>query len=61
VCDKFNEKYKAGSKGMLKKDFIDEPFETAVKWPATVMSLEPVVWLENVSGCYLLDRFTPEK
>ena len=61
ICDKFNAEHEVGTAGMLKKDFENEPFETKTRSTAQVMCMEPVAWFENVSGSYLLDRFTPNK
>ncbi|MDP1611680.1 MAG: hypothetical protein Q8M11_11530, partial [Sulfuritalea sp.] len=43
-----------------KLDGVDEPFRTKTRSDAQVLSgHSAVIWLENVSGCYLLDRVTP--
>lgn len=60
ACDKFNSKVTVGAEVFVKLDGVDEPFRTRTKSPAQLLSGHtPVVWLENVSGCYLLDRVTP--
>lgn len=60
VCDKFNAAYPVGTDVLLKKDGHDELFPTKTRSTAQVMSgHSAVIWLENVSGCYLLDRVTP--
>lgn len=59
-CDRFNESYPVGTEVLLKKDFVDEPVRTRTWSEASVLSgHSAVVWLEGVSGCYLLDRVTP--
>lgn len=59
-CDAFNAKCPVGSKVRVNLDFVDEPFETVTCSEAQILSGHtPVVWLRDVSGCYLLDRVTP--
>lgn len=60
VCDKFNAAYPVGADVLLKKDGHDELFPTRTRSTAQVMGgHSAVIWLENVSGCYLLDRVMP--
>lgn len=60
ICDKFNAANPVGTAVLLKKDFQDELFPTKTRSTAQVMcGHSAVIWLENVSGCYLLDRVTP--
>lgn len=60
ICDQFNASYPVGTEMLLKKDGHDELFPTKTRSTAQVMSgHSAVIWLENVSGCYLLDRVTP--
>lgn len=60
ICDKFNASYPVGTEVLLKKDGHDELFPTKTRSTAQVLCGHSVViWLENVSGCYLLDRVTP--
>lgn len=60
VCDKFNASYPVGTDVLLKKDGHDELFPTRTRSTAQILSgHSAVIWLENVSGCYLLDRVTP--
>lgn len=55
-CDKFNAEHKVGDEVFLKKDFVDELFRTKTRSEAQVLSgHSAVIWLENVSGCYLLE------
>ena len=59
-CDAFNAACPVGGKVRVKLDFVDEPFETTTRSEAQILSgHSAVVWMENVSGCYLLDRVTP--
>lgn len=60
TCDKFNAANPVGTEVLLKKDGHDELFPTKTRSTAQVLSgHSAVIWLENVSGCYLLDRVTP--
>lgn len=55
-CDAFNKMHPVGSKVIVVKDF-GEQIETTVKYPAEILSGHtPVVWLDGISGAYLLDR-----
>jgi hypothetical protein len=55
-CDAFNERHPVGSSVMVVKD-LGEKIETKVKYPAEILSgHSAVVWLEGISGCYMLDR-----
>ena len=57
ICDKFNSNHSVGDEVMVKLDFKDDLFRTKTRSPAQVLSgHSAVIWLENVSGCYLLDR-----
>lgn len=56
-CDAFNAAHPVGTDVLVKLDFVDEPFRTKTRSPAQILSgHSSVIWLENVSGCYLLDR-----
>ncbi|MGC0052693.1 hypothetical protein ACNSPG_06455 [Brucella pituitosa] len=60
MCDKFNAENPVGTNVLLQKDGQVEPFPTKTRSMAQVMcGHSAVIWLENVSGCYLLDRVTP--
>ncbi|MGO1160405.1 hypothetical protein ACTOV4_00435 [Brucella sp. C7-11G] len=60
VCDKFNASNPVGTDVLVQKDGQVEPFPTKTRSTAQVMcGHSAVIWLENVSGCYLLDRVTP--
>lgn len=59
-CDKFNAAYPIGTPVTVELDFVDEPFATVTRSQAEVLSgHSAVIWLENVRGCYLLERVTP--
>lgn len=56
-CDAFNAKHAVGADVFVKLDGVDEPFRTKTQSAAQILSgHSAVIWLENVSGCYLLDR-----
>lgn len=59
-CDAFNAKCPVGGKVRVKLDFVDEPFETITRSEAQILSGHTaVVWMKNVSGCYVLECVTP--
>jgi hypothetical protein len=52
----FNERYPIGSTVTIIKD-SGEKVNTKVKYAAEILSgHSPVVWLEGIAGCYMLDR-----
>ena len=56
-CDRFNAICPVGGKVSVKLDNVAEPFETTTRSEAQILSGHtPVIWMHNVSGCYLLDR-----
>ena len=56
-CDAFNATNPIGSDVFVKLDGVDEPFRTRTRSDAQILSgHSAVIWLETVSGCYLLDR-----
>lgn len=58
-CDAFNARYRVGQRVSLRKDGGD-CIVTTTRTAAEVLSgHSAVIWLEGVSGCYLLDRVTP--
>lgn len=58
-CNAFNARCSVGSAVVVRKD-CGTHVETVTRAPAEVLSgHSAVVWLENISGCYLLDRVTP--
>lgn len=55
----FNQKHPVGSPVIVIKD-LGEKMKTRVKFPAEILNGHtPVVWLEGISGCYLLNRVIP--
>lgn len=61
-CDAFNALYPVGTEVTVKLDGRDEPFKTKTRSSAQILSgHSAVIWLENVSGCYLLDRVSAVK
>lgn len=60
ACDKFNALCPVGGKVRVKLDNVDEPLETTTRSEAQILSGHScIVWMDNVRGCYLLDRVTP--
>ena len=58
-CDEFNRLYAIGQHVTVRKD-NGERLSTVTRSAAEVLSgHSAVIWLEGVSGCYLLDRVTP--
>jgi hypothetical protein len=56
ACDEFNVKYPVGTKVFVRRD-KGEMQETVTRSKAEVLSgHSAVIWLEGISGCYLLDR-----
>ena len=52
----FNKRNPIGTNVIVVKD-LGEQVKTKVQYPAEVLSGHtPVVWLEGISGCYLLNR-----
>lgn len=60
LCDVFNTAHPVGADVHVKLDGKDEPFLTKTRSTAQILSgHSAVIWLDDVSGCYLLDRVTP--
>jgi hypothetical protein len=58
-CDLFNARYAVGQIVTVRKD-DGEGVQTKTRSQAEVLSgHSAVIWLDGVSGCYLLDRVTP--
>jgi hypothetical protein len=56
-CDDWNASNPVGSEVLIKLDGRDEPELTTTRSTAQILSgHSPVIWLTDVSGCYLLDR-----
>jgi hypothetical protein len=64
-CDLFNVRNPVGTAVTVKKDDMSTPdgfviVETITTSQAEVLSgHSAVIWLKDISGCYLLDRVTP--
>ncbi|GAC1042308.1 hypothetical protein thsrh120_23120 [Rhizobium sp. No.120] len=60
-CDAFNSRYPVGQTVSVRKD-DGAGVLTVTRSKAEVLSgHSAVIWLEGISGCYLLDRVTPIK
>lgn len=59
-CDAFNFECRIGGRVAVKIDGTDKPLITTTRSPAQIMGgHSAVVWLEGVSGSYLLSHVTP--
>lgn len=59
TCDDWNAKYPVGTAVVLKADG-GQNVATKTRSEASILSgHSAVIWLEGISGCYLLDRVTP--
>ena len=59
-CDAFNAKCNVGDAVAVMLDGAETPFHTTTLTKAQVMcGHSAVIWMNGVSGCYLLDRVTP--
>nr|WP_202423980.1 hypothetical protein [Duganella lactea] len=59
ACDKFSAAHRVGAAVTVQLDG-GEVRETITTSEAQVLSgHSAVIWLEGISGCYLLDRVTP--
>jgi hypothetical protein len=60
ACDAFNQTVQVGAKVALKRDGSDRLWPTKTRSNAQVMGgHSAVIWLDGISGSYLLDRVTP--
>ncbi len=58
-CANFNARYPVGTRVTVGRDAGDVEI-TATRSKAEVLSgHSAVIWLDGISGCYLLDRITP--
>jgi len=58
-CDTFNARFPVGQSVSVRKDDGGGTL-TQTRAPAEVLSgHSAVIWLDGISGCYLLDRVTP--
>lgn len=58
-CDEFNARFQIGQPVTVRKD-RGESVDTVTRSAAEVLSgHSAVIWLEGISGCYLLDRVSP--
>lgn len=58
-CDDFNRRYPVGQRVALKRDGGDVVLTTTRTTAGILSGHSAVIWLEGISGCYLLDRVTP--
>lgn len=61
ACDRWNAEHPVGAAVVVRLDSGEER-QTVTRSTAQVLSgHSAVIWLEGVSGCYLLDRVRPMK
>ena len=61
-CDRWNAENEVGAGVFVNLDGRTAPFQTKTRSAAQILSgHSAVIWLDDVSGCYLLDRVTPIK
>lgn len=59
ACARWNAAHPVGTKVIVRRDGGQEE-ETATRSEALVLSgHSAVIWLDGISGCYLLDRVRP--
>lgn len=57
-CDAWNEKYSVGTPVRVRKDRGDHVVTVTTSEAEVLSGHTAVVWLRDISGCYLLDRVT---
>lgn len=57
-CDKFNQRCTVGQAVTVRKDNGDIVHTTTRSEAQVQSGHSAVIWLEGISGCYLLDRVT---
>lgn len=60
-CDAFNAETPVGSEVRVQKDNGDIVLTRTVTEAQVLSGHTPVIWLEGISGCYLLDRVSVDK
>jgi hypothetical protein len=58
-CDAFNARYPVGQRVSVRKDAGDGQLTTTRSKAEVLSGHSAVIWLDGISGCYLLDRVTP--
>lgn len=57
--DDFNARYAVGQRVSVRKDGGDGAITTTRAAAEVLSGHSAVIWLDGISGCYLLDRVTP--
>lgn len=57
--DDFNARYPVGQQVSVRKDGGDDVVTTTRARAEVLSGHSAVIWLDGISGCYLLDRVTP--
>ncbi len=58
-CDEFNARYAVGQKVSVRKDNREATITTTRSAAEVLSGHSAVIWLDGISGCYLLDRVNP--
>lgn len=58
-CDQFNARYPVGQTVTVRKDGGEGVSTVTTAKPEVLSGHSAVIWLEGISGSYLLDRVTP--
>lgn len=58
-CDKWNERYPVGQAVVVRLDSGEDRATTTRSKAQLLSGHSAVIWLEGISGCYLLSRVTP--
>ena len=58
-CDDFNARYPVGQAVSVRKDGGDGVLTKTSSEAQVLSGHSAVIWLEDIRGCYLLDRVTP--
>ncbi len=58
-CDLFNALYPVGQLVSVRRDLGDDIRTITRSRAAVLPGHSAVIWLDGISGCYLLDRVTP--
>ena len=58
IVDDWNAQYPVGTPVVVKLDGGDELYTRTRSGAEVLSGHTPVIWLEKISGCYVLDRVT---
>lgn len=58
-CEDFNRRYPIGQRVSVRRDAGNGEITTTRSEAQVLSGHSAVIWLDGISGCYLLDRVTP--